>query len=290
MTLIVGSPRSGTTWLQRLLASHPGIYTGQESHLFEWYLGPMLRKWHSTLQKFEGRDETRREGVGLAAYLTTEGFRDLLRPFVEQTIAAAQVPPGGMFLEKTPGHALYMPEIAELWPGVRFVHLVRDPRDVVASLLKASESWGKGWAPENAMPAAQLWGRHVRAVRQAQAALPPDRFVEVRYEDLHAAPVARLGDLASFLGIEWDEADICEAVEANSASRTKAGQATPLPVFGHHGQKMKAVTREPEGFVGRARPGGGKHDLSFRQKVDVWRATRDLASAYGYAWTRSDWF
>jgi hypothetical protein len=40
---LVGCPRSGTTWVQRLLACHPGIATGQESNLFEMYIGPQLR-------------------------------------------------------------------------------------------------------------------------------------------------------------------------------------------------------------------------------------------------------
>ncbi|MBI3001835.1 MAG: sulfotransferase, partial [Deltaproteobacteria bacterium] len=40
--LIVGCPRSGTTWLQRLLASHPKIITGQESHVFDNYVGPQM--------------------------------------------------------------------------------------------------------------------------------------------------------------------------------------------------------------------------------------------------------
>ena len=46
LVLIVGAQRSGTTWVQRLLASHPAIVSGQESHLFSSYLGPMWQRWH----------------------------------------------------------------------------------------------------------------------------------------------------------------------------------------------------------------------------------------------------
>src|SRR5947208_10995760 len=42
---IVGAQRSGTTWLQRLLASHPAIAGGQESHLFSGYLAPLWQRW-----------------------------------------------------------------------------------------------------------------------------------------------------------------------------------------------------------------------------------------------------
>lgn len=57
VVFLVGSPRSGTTWVQRLLASHPQIQTGQESHLFAAYIGPQLRAWRagSDPLKWSGR-------------------------------------------------------------------------------------------------------------------------------------------------------------------------------------------------------------------------------------------
>lgn len=44
---IVGAPRSGTTWLQLMLARHPAISTCQETHLFSSYLGPMHKAWRA---------------------------------------------------------------------------------------------------------------------------------------------------------------------------------------------------------------------------------------------------
>ncbi len=48
---IVGSPRSGTSYLQNLLASHPDIHTGEETHLFERYIGPSVRAWERHLER-----------------------------------------------------------------------------------------------------------------------------------------------------------------------------------------------------------------------------------------------
>lgn len=289
VAFIVGSPRSGTTWLQRLLAEHPAVYTGQESHLFDWFIGPMLRKWHRTIAMFDGHDPSRRDGIGLGAYLNTEEFRDLLRPLIHRTIEASGVGIGEVFLEKTPGHSLFLPEIVEMLPESRLIHLVRDPRDVVASLLRASKSWGKTWAPSSAKEAAQEWSRHVSAVQRAKKKLGKKRFFEIRYEDLHRAPAEGLSRLVGFLGLEWTRSAIDESVKINSAEQTRAGKATPLPVFGQLGKGVGLVQAEPNGFVGRARPGGGRVDLSLRQKLTVRQVTRPLADEFGYEWSRKDW-
>src|SRR5215212_1014119 len=76
LLFIVGCPRSGTTWLQRLLAGHPDVRTGQESDLFDIYLGPQLRAWKRELDPaVSGRG-----GVGLGCYLSDgEYMRHLKR-------------------------------------------------------------------------------------------------------------------------------------------------------------------------------------------------------------------
>ena len=53
MLFVVGCPRSGTTWVQRLLATHPRIRTGQESDVFDQYIGPQLRAWEQELKPEE---------------------------------------------------------------------------------------------------------------------------------------------------------------------------------------------------------------------------------------------
>lgn len=290
VVFIVGSPRSGTTWLQRMLAEHPAVCTGQESHIFEWFIGPMLRKWHGKVARHDGYDPSRRNGIGLGAYLTTDEFRDLLKPIIRRVVEASGAGEGNLFLEKTPGHSRFIPEIVEMVPDARFIHVVRDPWDVVASLLRASRSWGSAWAPSSAKAAAQEWSRHVLAVQRAKEELGVERFFEVRYEDLHRAPANGLSRLVDFLGLEWTPSAINRSVKINTAEQTRAGNATPLPVFGQLGKSVASVQAEPTGFVGRARPGGGKDELSFREKFVVWQATRELAGEFHYEWSRRDWW
>jgi hypothetical protein len=282
LVFLVGCPRSGTTWLQRILATHPQIRTGQESHLFEFYIGPQLRHWREQLDS----DVSGRGSVGLSCYFREDEFlRELrwylfrlLRPMLENLQG------NGVFLEKTPAHALFIPEILAFLPAAKLVHLVRDPRDVVASLLSASETWGAKWAPRSANQSARQWIQHVKAVRQGAGHLRPDQFLEIRYEDLFSIPVPALKRVISFLGLDWPEREITAALRKNSPDEVRAGNGTRIPLGGAAAERIGDSAVEPEGFVRRARSGGWKNDLSFAQKFTVWRLARRTMREFGYPW------
>jgi hypothetical protein len=284
LVFIVGCPRSGTTWLQRLLASHPGVRTGQESDVFDLYVGPQLRAWRRELDA----ESSGRGGVGLACYHTEPEFiaalkryaLDLLRPMLEG-LGSEQI-----FVEKTPSHALYMTEIAELFPSSRFVHVVRDARDTVASLLAASQGWGRGWAPRRAASAARMWVEHVRAVRDAARRLPTNQVYEVRYEALHANGPAILRGVSEWLGLDWSTEEMQAAIDANRPERARAGQGTPIPMSGAFGAQFGNVVREPTGFIRRAEAGGWRTDLTMLDRLQVWRLAHRTMDEVGYAWPR----
>lgn len=276
VALVVGSPRSGTTWVQRLLAAHPRVRTGQESNLFEHYVGPALRHWRL------GLDPRNRGGVGMACYLTEEEFRRVFDPYFDALLAAllAGTPEDCVFVEKTPTHAQYVPEIHALLPRARFVHVVRDARDTVASLLAAHRGWGANWAPGNSVRAAMAWLRNVEAVRDARAQLPDLQLLEVRYEDLQARPAEGLRRLADFLGLAWSDDEIQRAVRDNAAGRP----GTPIPVRGEVALRSDGVVAEPEGFVRKARVGSWRADLGLRDRLVVWLLARRTMAEHGYRW------
>lgn len=268
MVFVVGSPRSGTTWLQRLLAAHPAVRTGQESNLFSLYLAPQLQRWRKEGQRHTLTTDER-FGVGLGGYLDEETFLTLLRTYVVRVLEAAGLEEGELFVEKSPSHALVMPEIDAVLPESRFIHITRDPHDVVASMLAASRSWGRSWVPSRAGDAAEVWVRHVRAARMAGAALGPARFREVSYEELHADPAGTLRRLAGWLGLAWSDEGLAAAVAANAADAARGGGGTPIRIYGRHAARTGPTLREPEGFIRRAGPGGGRAELSFLQRRAV---------------------
>ena len=282
LLLVVGSPRSGTTWVQRLLAGHPQIKTGQESDVFDTYIAPQLRAWQQELKP----EASGRGGVGLGAYFTDEQFQALLRDYMLKLLEPmiGSLKPGMLFLEKTPSHALFIREIHTLLPEARFIHVLRDGRDVAASIMAASKSWGSGWAKRRPGDAAGMWVQHVQAAREAGRELPPSLFTEVRYEELHSRGPQVLRNLVDWLGLEWTDEEIRKALADNNPDTARAGGGTAIPLGGQFGAASGGQVKEPEGFVRRAQAGGWEQDLSRVERVFVWRVARRLMAQTGYPW------
>ncbi len=260
---VVGAPRSGTTWVRRLLLDLPGVVGGVESHFFT-ALGPALVSYDLTAAS------TRR--IGLSQYVPRDELvgeiRRLWGRWMGPLVTAA--PDARVLVEKTPGHALLLDQIVDVLPRSRFVHVVRDGRAVVASLLAAAEGWGKEWAPRRTRHAARLWVKHVEAARAAGARLGPERYLEVRYESLHADAAARLREIARFAGIEASDEQVALAVRRHDAENVRAGQG---------GDDWAA---EPKGFLGGATPEGWRRQLTWSQRATVWRHARHVLRSLGY--------
>jgi len=281
MVFVVGCPRSGTTWLQRLLSCCPGVRTGQESDIFDQYIGPQLRHWRRDLEA----STSGRSGVGLGCYLREDEFMTLLRQYMLQLLRplVGTLAPGQVFVEKTPSHALYLPEIMELLPKCKVVGVVRDCRDVCASLLAAGRSWGSYWAPKTGRSAAEMWVHHQQAMSHAKAEAETGRYREVRYEDLVGDTPAALEQLVNgFLDLGCGGEAIEEAV---TRCLPGSGDLPELHVGGEWAARTEARSvKEPVGFVRKARSGSWKKDLSCREKVGIWRMARREMAKSGYPW------
>ena len=94
---------------------------------------------------------------------------------------------------KDPEDCDNIPVLAELFPEARFVHIVRDGRDMALSMLKMD------WGPTNTYALARYWKRCVETARRDGRALGPDRFFELRYEDLVVKPTATAHRLGAYL-------------------------------------------------------------------------------------------
>lgn len=172
-TFVVGCPRSGTTIVQALLARHPAIYTLPETAFFEQLHGDLAWRWGDA--GVQPRARRWRQSLGLTRHHVRETFaalhlqltgsrpasspayhwRTLSRGFLDLLDDSATTAGRSMWLEKTPNHLLYIPEIEALAPDARFVHVVRRGMDVLASLadvylrFENDEAFGGGtvhWA------------------------------------------------------------------------------------------------------------------------------------------------
>ncbi len=272
--LLVGAPRSGTTWLQRMLLAHPDCCGGQESH----FLASFAKVRHDFDHK---RDMVRPHG--LAAYLTREQLLESLREIWVRTFdeTIASKPGARLLLEKTPDHAMHLPFAAELLPACRVIHLVRDSRAVAASLIRASrEPWGRGWAPRTPEAAAQRWLECVEAAERFGGSVEHSRFLRVHYEALHGSATGELRRLLEFLGTSVPDRALEQLVEAGSGARLEAG-------FELRGDLRDRSTKEPAGFAGTGRRDGWRSTLGWRGERRVWSITQAAMGRLGY--TRDGW-
>jgi len=191
---LVGCGRSGTSWLQRVIATHPEIATGPETRLFE-HLRPLLRAFEQGLS-----------ADNLSSYLSQEEFLDRTRDYIRSLFAnTVREADASCFLEKAPPHGWYLPEMHRLFPDAPIVHLIRDGRDVACSHVAISEKWIlSGWedAPTTIPEALDLWVEYVAWVRQRGAELGP-LYLEVRYEDLVADPEPQLASIFRHLRLDY---------------------------------------------------------------------------------------
>jgi hypothetical protein len=113
--------------------------------------------------------------------------------------------------DKTPGYVRRLPLLHELFPEARFVHLIRDGRDVALSALgwrRASKLAARlsTWNAHPVPTAAHWWERHVRSGREAGASLGSRTYAEVRYEALIVDPAGEVESLCAFLELPFDAA------------------------------------------------------------------------------------
>jgi hypothetical protein len=230
---IVGCPRSGTTLLQRILNANSRLAVIHETHWIakfyqkavketpEGWVSPELLRKLGKHPKFKylgiSREEMlswhNGEPVSYAAFVASVFDRygqDHGKPLVG---------------DKTPAYARFVDLLHSLWPAARFIHLIRDGRDVCLSavnwkkpgrlLLRAST-----WKPDTDVTAALWWEWHVRMARQSGQGLGPERYYEVRYEALVDQPAEETVKLCAFLGLPY-EATMLRFHEGRT--RTEAG-------------------------------------------------------------------
>jgi hypothetical protein len=112
---------------------------------------------------------------------------------------------------QTPGFVRRLRTLHTLWPKARFVHLIRDGRDVFLSTLHRTLKHPKPgvfdtWKDDPATTAALWWELNVRSGRQCGNSLGPELYYEIRYESLIAKPEQECRSLCDFLGLSFHDA------------------------------------------------------------------------------------
>ena len=191
---LLSLPRSGSTLLQRLLATAPEVSTASEP----WILLPLLYALRPSGAAAEYDHRVMAEGVHDLLQQVPNG-RELYLAEVKRlaldVYTAASAPGARFFVDKTPRYHLIAVDLLEMFQDAPFVVLWRNPLAIVASTV---ENWAGGrwavhrWHVDLYRGVANL----VRAVEEH-----PSRITVVRYEDLVADPDFQLARLRAAMGL-----------------------------------------------------------------------------------------
>ncbi|NDJ53591.1 MAG: sulfotransferase [Chloroflexi bacterium] len=227
---ICGFMKSGTTFTVGLLDGHPQTVTMPgDSHLVErvterfnrpgdyretmhgWIIGRLHRLINPTNQRpFWLFGQERRPYLDFIHY--AHHWRDTLPAtprsiFLVYVLAFACANPAAkssprLWISKTPGNEHHAQTLLAMFPQARFIHLIRDPYPNLASMKKLQQAQGRLW------DAKTITARLKDSLRQARknlSQLGEARYRLLRYEDVLADPEGELRNLATWLGIAWDD-------------------------------------------------------------------------------------
>jgi hypothetical protein len=201
MFFIVGSARSGTTLLRIMLNAHPDVAVPPESRFItELWNGEEKVEVDDFLKRL--RDHRRFKVWDLPigevrAQIT--GSRASYAEAVEAAYTAYAAHRGkSMYGDKTPRYVENISLLANLWPDAKFIHQIRDGRNVALSYAEVP------FGPKDVAGAARLWKTRVIAGMQSGRELA-GRYMEIRYEDFIDDLESSAKLVSDFLGINFDE-------------------------------------------------------------------------------------
>jgi len=220
---IVGCPKSGTTWLQRMLNTHPQIVCRGEGK-FGPLLLPLLKQALATCnaRQTAGPDMNYTDEQLEYLFITTIGLylSNALRPRPEVRCVG----------EKTPEHALLVPILAQLFPRAKFIQIIRDARDGIVSGWFANLRRGREFTdrfPDLPSYIAYYvnshWIPYITTARSI-AGTQPQRYFELRYEDLHAEPEPWIRRLLTFLEVDATDEAVARCRRDGSFERLSGGR------------------------------------------------------------------
>jgi Sulfotransferase family len=260
---IVGSARSGTTLLRLILNAHRAVAVPPESRFItELWKGSEEVAVEPLLASIAAHKMFHAWDVPIEAVREELGNRSTA-PYAEAITAPhrayARLNGKSRWGDKTPRYVESIPLLARLLPDARFIHLVRDGRNVALSYADVP------FGPKTVAAAARLWGNRVGDGMRGGRPLE-SRYLEVRYEALVEDSAGQVEVICDFLELRFDPEMLDYTARARASILPRATMYNP-----HVTEGPVSTTRSWE------------HDMPETQ-IEIFEVVAgDLLSELGYA-------
>lgn len=247
---IIGNPRSGSTLLRAILSQHPDVFippfNGQLGMMISSFGTHRKSPWEvvveAVLEKFRRGYEFSHWHIDLEAVQraaeampVTERTLANLIDLLYRTYGTLHAPGKTYWGDKSAGNSFSLEKIDLVFPEARYVHIVRNGRDCIASIVK-TEFFNGSYTQ-----AAYAWKEHVRACRRFGRRIHrQSRFFQLRYEDLVSEPEKEIEALCKFLALEPTEA-------MWEHHKRVAGNVADVLAIPHHKNVMQPIFRDSIG-------------------------------------------
>jgi hypothetical protein len=218
---VCGVTRSGTTLIRLMLDSHPDLAIPGETHWVPKLIKAQERRKHSADELADLIIDHKRWGdFHLDATDLRARFEALDPVTAADAIRAfyflyAEREGKSRYGDKTPGYVKDMRRLQRVLPEARFVHIIRDGRDVSLSHLRMN------WGPETYAQSARLWRNRIRKARKMAPSI--DHYMEVYFEDLVADTEGVIRRVCDFVELDFDPVmlDYHERAEERLAEKAR---------------------------------------------------------------------
>ena len=229
---IIGMPRSGTSLVEQILASHPKVFGGGE----RYELGDLV-------QDMAGSNGA--EFPEAVADLSGEELRGLGTAYVRamQSLASG----AERITDKMPSNFFYAGLIHLMLPNARIIHTRRDPRDTAMSCFSLLFAMGH----PHTYDLAEL-GRYIRAYEKLmehwRQVLPKGAMIEVQYEELVGNLETEAKRIVEYCGLEWNDACL-SFHKTKRPVRTASVIQVRQPIYNSSVGRWRPYERELEPFL-----------------------------------------
>ena len=185
---IVGMPRSGTTLIEQILASHPQIHAAGEWTYFD-----------ATIRKFFADIDYPRCMISIAPSVLKSVAAEYLKRLPSYAEGQLRV------TDKLPGNFLNLGLISLALPNARIIHAVRDPRDTCLSCFSKVFTDLTQEFSYDLKELGRYYGHYQDLMQHWHQILPADTLLDVSYEALIEDLEQQISRVLAFIGLEWNE-------------------------------------------------------------------------------------